>query len=820
MARRHLWKDLNELSEQRLRVEVILPLLQHTPGLESISDVHGKNEAGLDVIFFTRDAVRQTCFGVQLKRGNIGGGGTGSQTVEDVIGQLKLARKFKHPVAVGNAGSHRIERFIVATSGNITEGARREIAETLEGLDIDFWDGHEIVRRINKYYPDLLSGIDGRTVAYLNELIETYDRLDALDQLQLIQRRTLSDIFEDPQLRRKYAPSVVSATAARSAAGEPHPKGVKANALTPSPKSGRLSRLLPTGVLYTNKDSSVVIADQNDGKTSLLRMLAIKRARQLLSGSVQDDEDQLPVLVRARNILDAASMEAALVVELRRLSGAALEDELPELLSDGAVIVSVDSFSELPSEEEKDQCAALIDTFLKKHRRVRTIIAGRPADFLEPKFFVSLTHYQIVAFSDKQVASLTQKWTHGLMRQSDVTKTMVGRIKDALQLPGSPIPAIIGVMVFEEEKRYITNTADAVDTYMTIRLGRYSREMGIKQEVEWSRKQDLLAEVAFSMVEQGVESLSTNEVVAEFDRIFARLGEVPRGATAVGELVDSGVLAEIDGQLYFHRTAFRDFFAAQHLFRRRSAEFDAFFERNLWDKRWGSVLMFAAGLRRHNTELLLRLNELVKEEKDRDISGARSEYTYAAYLLGRLLTNSEASDASSRLDVLRTCLDACHQSIPDFVEAVRPDLGNVAELAALIGVEQTFLVTVGVPWLALQFQELALDESLSEEERFLVASVNADIGSDGCIDVLERLSRKFRQPRVLLVLFGLVKRLLKERHTSSADRKRLKTIEKLVLRGLTGHREEVKRLLQFRSKALEIESRRIRRLNGGVKADS
>src|SRR5690606_22835360 len=153
-----------------------------------------------DIIFFTEDAVRRTCFGLQLKKGNIGGGGTGVQTVEEVIRQLTLARKLKHPGAVGAPGTHRIERFIVATRGNITEGARREIAETLDEMDIDFWDGHDIVRRINRFHPDLLSGIDGRTVAYLEEVCDVYDRLDALDQLQLIQRRTLSDIFEDPQL--------------------------------------------------------------------------------------------------------------------------------------------------------------------------------------------------------------------------------------------------------------------------------------------------------------------------------------------------------------------------------------------------------------------------------------------------------------------------------------------------------------------------------------------------------------------------------------------------------------------------------------------
>src|SRR5690348_10536473 len=138
MARKHLWRDLNELSEQNLRLDVLLPLLERTPGLINVTDVHGTAETGLDVIFFTRDAVRMTCFGLQLKKGNIGGGGTSSSSVEEIIRQLGLAKKFKHPVAVGPRGEHRIERFIVATSGTISGNARREIATTLEDLQIDF----------------------------------------------------------------------------------------------------------------------------------------------------------------------------------------------------------------------------------------------------------------------------------------------------------------------------------------------------------------------------------------------------------------------------------------------------------------------------------------------------------------------------------------------------------------------------------------------------------------------------------------------------------------------------------------------------------
>lgn len=803
------WKDLNDLSEADLRTRILLPLLQRTPGVEGITDIHGKNEAGLDILFFMTDPIRRTCFGLQLKKGNIGGGGTSKGTVEEVVQQLRLARKLKHPVAVGFPGQHRVERFIVATSGNITEGARREIADTLDEMLIDFWDGHNIIRRVRTHFPELLTGADALTIEYLTAAMAHCDTLDALDQIQPVHKRTLTDIFEEPMLRRKYVSGVTAGRMATS----PAPAGEKLS--VPPLHAAGTGPVSPTAMLK-HTGSSIIIADQNEGKTSLVRMLLLRRARLVLSGNVPDGEGAIPVLVPARDVLATASLSAAIASVLERFGGGELATKLETDFKAGGYLVFVDGFSELPHDSDKLRCEQLVLAFCARYPKVKLVTTGRPGDFLEPRFFTGFHHYTIAAFSDSQVLSLTRKYAKGIADLADVAGTMVGRIREALQLPGSPIPAIIGVMVYDEERRYVTNTAEAVDAYMTIRLGRYAREMGIKQEVEWSRKQDLVAEVAFEMIELGVDGLSRTHFIERFDVVFDRLGEVRRGAIAVEELVQSGVLVAFDESLQFHRTAFRDFFAAHHIFRTKSRDFDDFIAAHLWNKQWGQVLMFAAGLRRHNTELLSRLNALVSNQRDQQIDGD-SDYIYGSYLLGRLLTNSEASDATSRIAVLRTCLDAATRSIPEFAAALTRELGNVGELGALIGVEQTMLVTVGVPWLALQFRQLALDKSLSEEERYLIAGVYATLGSDNWLNVLEEVVRDLKSPRVLLVMFGLTKRLARSRKLSATDRDRLKQLEKSASRGLKASPGEVRRLLQYKKKALEVEVKRLQRINAGKK---
>src|SRR5205807_2042997 len=156
-------------------------------------------------------------------------------------------------------------------------------------------------------------------------------------------------------------------------------------------------------------------------------------------------------------------------------------------------------------------------------------------------------------------------WIKDAVKVHDVAERLIERVRDALQLPGSPIPAIIGVMLYEKEQRFITNTADAIDRYMQIRLGRYAREMGIRMEVNWARKQDLLGEIAFAMVEEGRDFVKKEEAARAMSAIYERLGEDDRTDVALKELVDAGVFLETEGTVRFYRTAFRDFFAAHHL---------------------------------------------------------------------------------------------------------------------------------------------------------------------------------------------------------------------------------------------------------------
>ncbi|MEK9507323.1 hypothetical protein WI460_03875 [Gemmatimonadota bacterium Y43] len=781
---------LAALSENDLRKDVVMPLLSATEGFFQVSDVHGTNEKGLDIVFCTRDGVRpEIWYGLQLKKGDISGGGRQTQSVREIIDQLKLAGDHKHRIAVGKAGEYEIDHYIVACSGKISNQAREEIAGRIGPLNVDFWDLTEIIRRAHEVMPELLQVADGELVKYLKELVVALDQLDALDQVPGVAERRLSEVFVEPELRRRIDPGTTEAGASGSAT------------------------VLATS-LGTQRPHAVLIGEQNEGKTAILRMIGIQTAQAILrDDGPRDQVLRVPVLLRARDIVYEGGLREAVAAELERRQAPGRADEVRAQEGTlGGFLVLVDGFSELPNEDSKATCSSLISDGLKA-AAPSIVIAGRPDDFLTPKYFPAIDHYMIPPLTTKDVQRLVAAWVKDHPAK-DVPGRLVERVREALQLPGSPIPAIIGVMMYEKEQRFITNTAEAVDRYMVIRLGRYASEMRLSFKVDWARKQDLLAEVAFLMVQEEASSVPRLRVEQLMQGIYKRIGEKDLSSVAVQELVDAGVLLESQGELAFYRSAYRDFFAA-HYVNSEADGFDAFFLEHLFDRQWGHVLVFAAGLRRKNSALLEALNAKVRAEREQLSVSDRADYLYGAYLAGRILSNSEFSDAGPRAEVLKTATEAAVESA-DFLAAEAVDqFGPLGDVVALVGTEHTLFVSVGVPWLEEQILELAKDASLGEEERYLLASMHASLACDGWLNLFEEVVSSATSPRVVAALWIAAHMIENGRRLTAGQKRQWKEIRRQLERSKKRLGPAFDAAFEVKSKLLKVERQRIQRLSKG-----
>ncbi len=792
MNRSHnpLWEEkLQALSEDNLRQNVLLPILRRNPELKQVTDVHGVNERGLDIIFASEDGVRTNWYGLQLKKGDISGGGSGTQTVKRIIDQLELAKPYKHPVSTPPAGEYQMDYFVVANSGKISGTAREEIARRLEPMLVEFWDLSAIVRMATLYFSEVLQTGDAELADYLNAVVRDAETLDSLDEVSGVAKRTLSEVFVEPVLRRRIDPTLVGDKKRLDSTGS-----------------------LPALKLRNTATSVVIIGEQDEGKTAILRMIGSIQATRILEENDANERLRIPIFLRAHQVLRHADLLEATVSVLREKGAERRAEAVHESESLADYLILLDGFSELPKEDSKATLAKVVN-MATETRRAAVIVAGRPDDFLQPRYFDALQQFVIRPFDQRQVRTLVRNWTKDLVKVEDVAERLVDRVREALQLPGSPIPAIIGVMLYEKEQKFITNTADAVDRYMVIRLGRYAQEMGLPFEVDWARKQDLLGEVAFRMVEEDLESIKLADAEAMMTNIYTRLGERDKSRKAIHELIDAGVLLQRGDKVQFYRTAFRDFFAAHHL-KGRSSGFEDFFSAKLFHRKWGHTLVFAAGLRRRNSRLLMRLNTQVASERDQLNVAGSEDFLYGAYLLGRILSNSEFSDDRPRQEVLHTTVQAAGMSADLLSAEAVVQFGNIGNVLALVGTEHTLFVSVGVPWLEQQIRSLLDGPQLTEEERYLITSLHTNLGCEDWVEVFNKMVRQARTPRVVAAL-SLSSLLLKRRKLKGeqAEQWQRALLALKRKRGKFGTR--IKDALKFKDRMLEVESQRVHRLRGG-----
>ena len=784
-----LGEQLQALSEDELRQKVLMPILRRNPNIKQVTDVHGVNERGLDIIFASEDGVRTNWYGLQLKRGNISGGGSGKRTVKTIIDQLELARPFKHPVSTPPAGEYQMDRFLVATSGRISGTAREEITRRLEPLPVEFWDLSEIVRLAKLHFPEVLQTGDAELADYLKAVMLEAETLDSLDQVAGVARHTLSQVFVEPFLRRRIDPTLVDI--------ERRPGGL---------------RTLSALELRDTDASAVIIGEQDAGKTAILRMIGLAQATGILEATDASEPLCIPVFLRAHKVLRKSGLLEATVSALTEAGAGRRAETVRQSGSLADYLLLLDGFSELPEEDAKATFAEVVNVAVKT-RDATVIVAGRPDDFLQPGYFDALRQFMIQPFDQRQVRTLVRNWTKDLVKVEDVAERLVGRVREALQLPGSPIPAIIGVMLYEKERRFITNTADAVDRYMIIRLGRYATEMGLPFEVDWARKQDLLGEIAFRMVEEGLESIGLADAETMMANIYTRLGEKDKSQKAIQELIDAGVLLQQGDEVQFYRTAFRDFFAAHHL-HGQSSGFEDFFAAKLFHRKWGHTLVFAAGLRRKNSDLLVRLNARIERERDQLNVGRSEDFLYGAYLLGRILSNSEFSNHKPRQDVLLTTVRAAGISADLLGAEAVAQFGNIGSVLALVGTEHTLFISVGVPWLEQQIRGLLDGPQLTEEERYLIVSLYNSLGCEDWVEVFNDMVRQAESPRVVVAL--LISALVLGRRQLTGERaeqwrRALLALERKRRRFGTS----IKEALKIKDQVLEVEMQRVRRLRGG-----
>lgn len=149
---------LNRLPEHIMAKDIFAPLLRKK-GLKGVKFTGGSEEEGIDIEYYEKSNADNTkqYAGIQFKKGNITYSSRGANgTVKDLRNQAEEAFA-KDICDVNSAGVYHISRYIVATTGEINENARKMInkAKTRgEQTNISYWDCGKLADDIRNYYLD------------------------------------------------------------------------------------------------------------------------------------------------------------------------------------------------------------------------------------------------------------------------------------------------------------------------------------------------------------------------------------------------------------------------------------------------------------------------------------------------------------------------------------------------------------------------------------------------------------------------------------------------------------------------------------------
>lgn len=171
-----IMEKLNSLQEHKMAKEIFVPLLKKM-GLNGVKFTGGFDEEGIDIEYYEKSYADNTkqYAGIQFKKGDITYSSRGTNgTVKDLKNQAEEAFS-KDICDVNSGGVNHISRFIVATTGEINENARKMINKAKnrgEQTNISYWDSSKLADDIrNNYLEEFIEyfGIDDE------EEIEEFD---------------------------------------------------------------------------------------------------------------------------------------------------------------------------------------------------------------------------------------------------------------------------------------------------------------------------------------------------------------------------------------------------------------------------------------------------------------------------------------------------------------------------------------------------------------------------------------------------------------------------------------------------------------------
>ncbi|WP_442846912.1 NACHT domain-containing protein [Leeuwenhoekiella sp. H156] len=574
-------KKLATFKNEREFREFLIDFLKKI-GFQEVMHTHryGNPEQGKDIIGKIHHPITGSdWFAFVVKKGRISGGTNEIETIKN-----QILQSFEYPYNGINGVSININKVVVVTNENFTNGAQSQISESPKLKlynNFSFWWNETLVPLIDDKYSDFWLPGD----AFAKEFSKNFTHLlqEEISIRDLSIRKVddkkiqkLLDIFIEPVITTEV---------------------VEENKVTHIKKKKTLKISLNN--IDKIEENILIAGDQGSGKTKVLNTLAKK----LSSAELIFKNKELPVKLKATDLRDSNfDLDISIKEFIKKFSDQFFkEDSLREY----KILLFIDDF-DLLNKTDKDKLLDILQAYCTEND-THFVITYQKSDI---NYDESITTYRIHNFNSKQIESFIDKFFEGSDRAEKFIRIL--RDSDILsKLPTTPLTISLLSLLYDENNFEIPATlSDIYEDFTNALLGKleiYNRT----ELLIYNIKKRIFTSLALKMMDEREFEIGLENFIEFVNEFLLARGYQKQTQDEIQEIIEkSGLLYITDKkEIGFKQQAFVEFLSSIEIYHhKRETHYRKLIE-NFNDVAWQNTAIFYAG---HSKELEGMIDDVVQ----------------------------------------------------------------------------------------------------------------------------------------------------------------------------------------------------------------
>lgn len=590
---------------------------------------YGFPEQGKDIIGRIEHPITgDDWFAFVVKKGRISGG---TNEIEMIKNQI--LQSFEYPYKGINGDKIKINKVIVVTNENFTNGAQYQITESPKLSlynNFSFWWNENLIPLIDKNYSDFWLPGDSFAKEFSKNFISDLQKEISIRDLS-IQKvddkklQKLLDIFIEPKLTTDEI--------------EEDKRTKEKNLKTKKFSIDKLEKI-ETNILLSG--------EQGVGKTKILNTLACR----LSHPQTIFDNQQIPIKLKALELRENNfNIEDSIQNIIKHYSNQFFDEEA---IKNYKIIPFIDDFDLLRSSEKTE-----LKDKLKKYCDDNSTHFVITYSKSEISYDDSIKTIKIHNFNIKQIESFIEKFFEGTSRAEKFIQIL--KESDILsKLPTTPLTISLISLLYDENNFEIPATlSDIYTDFTNVLLGKL--EVYNKTELLiYNLKRRIFTALALKMLDERIFEISLKDFKTFVNSFLTERAYESQSEDDILEIIEkSGLLYLTDNNIIgFKQQAFIEFLASIEIYHHKRETHYIKLVTKFNDVAWQNTAIFYAG---HSKELEGMIDDVIEKSPNVDLKDWFINSSGMGYLSQALYQTKPIERKKLVLKALENIMKSYHQ---------------------------------------------------------------------------------------------------------------------------------------------------------------